>query len=741
MSDEINNIAILSTPEIGEEFSGHLEKISQSIKVTSYRSLEELKSEAKSINVLYWESNQYSESSSQIIEYCNIKNIMPVEIIANRNPENDYEIDASKISYPLTTKDLSVSLYCCELVIKSNNQVNNMQERNEEIMISLANSNVRVILLSEALQRLRVSESTMSLKGGFLCYMCDFLNNIKTIADTKDAYFVIFDKSGKISKLYNWEDQIEDISFSGELQYLCDEIYGVCANYTEVSTENESKFSFEYEEHEEKLLMYGRPIFVNKKLYGAIIIVKKSCGNEVDSVSNDNTISVLSSELEKSLERYVLGRKLATKNKALFKMNTRMDFLLKSSPAVLFNLSKEEIFKFDFVSKNIKKLTGYSARELMADPEVYLSLIHKDDISSFYRLLDDLKQNNSCVREYRITTKSGRNIWVYDEIITHKNSQGEITDIVGYLVDIDAKVKSKLELQQKNKELEAAYQNLEQTKDQLLQSDKLASIGQLAAGVAHEINNPVGYISSNLSSLKNYIDDLISIIDTIQLPISNKNYASVTESLEKIKSETEYDYIKQDLPELLEQSLDGVKRVKQIVQDLKDFSHADEEEWHLSDLHKGIDSTLNIVNNEVKYKADIVKDYSDIPNIECIPAQLNQVFMNLLVNAAHAIKERGTITIKTWADQNNVFISVSDTGQGIAQENLRKLFDPFFTTKPVGEGTGLGLALSYGIIERHSGEISVESTVGKGTTFTIRLPISHHSQNENVHQLNQAVNN
>ena len=740
MRNVIQNIAIFSSSELGEDISGHLKKISSEFKIEKFNKIEELISETNHIDLLYWENKKNIDPSNQIIEHCKKNNIIQVEIIPNRKSENDYEIDASKLSYPMTTKDLSVSLYMCELVRKSNDQVNNAHERNEEIMISLANSNVRVILLSEALQRLRVSESTMSLKGGFLCYICDFLNNIKTIANTKDAYFVIYDKSGKISKLYNWEDQITDVSFSSELQYLSDEIYGACANITEVNTENENKYSFEYDANEERLIIYGRPIFVNKKLYGAIIIVDELCSNEVDVLSNNNTISVLSSELERSLERYVLGRKLATKNKALFKMNTRMDFLLKSSPAVLFNLCKGSTFKFDFVSKNIKKLTGYSAKELMEDPALYLSLIHEDDIENFYLLLDELKENNTCVREYRITTKSGKEIWVYDEIITHKNAKDEITDIVGYLVDIDAKVKSKLELQRKNKELEAAYKNLELTKDQLLQSDKLASIGQLAAGVAHEINNPVGYISSNLSSLKTYVDDLISIIDTIQLPISDKNYATINEALENIKSETDYDYIKQDLPDLLEQSLDGVKRVKQIVQDLKDFSHADEEEWNLSDLHKGIDSTLNIVNNEVKYKADIIKEYSDIPEIECIPAQLNQVFMNLLVNAAHAIEEHGTITIKTWADDNDVFVSVSDTGQGIAKENLRKLFDPFFTTKPVGEGTGLGLALSYGIIERHSGEILVDSIVGKGTTFTIRLPISHSLSYEESNPAKQAVN-
>jgi signal transduction histidine kinase len=174
----------------------------------------------------------------------------------------------------------------------------------------------------------------------------------------------------------------------------------------------------------------------------------------------------------------------------------------------------------------------------------------------------------------------------------------------------------------------------------------------------------------------------------------------------------------------MDESKDGITRVKNIVQNLKDFSHVDaSDEWHYADLHSGINSTLNIVNNEIKYKANVVKEYGAIPEVECLLSQLNQVFMNLLVNAAHAIEERGTITIRTGQKGDEVWVEVTDTGKGIAPEHLKKIFDPFFTTKPIGKGTGLGLSLSYGIVQKHHGRIEVQSEIGKGTIFRVWLPI------------------
>ncbi|MDA8381804.1 MAG: ATP-binding protein [Betaproteobacteria bacterium] len=276
------------------------------------------------------------------------------------------------------------------------------------------------------------------------------------------------------------------------------------------------------------------------------------------------------------------------------------------------------------------------------------------------------------------------------------------------------------ELQQANHKLEAAQ-------SQLLQSEKLASIGQLAAGVAHEINNPIGYVYSNLGTLERYVGDLFSVLDAYgALEGEMARESVVLTELRALKGEVDLPFLREDLAALLGESKEGITRVKKIVQDLKDFSHADaEDEWQWADLHKGLDSTLNIVWNELKYKAEVVKAYGDLPDIECLPSQLNQVFMNLLVNAAHAIDGRGTIAVRSGADGGQVWVEVADTGKGILPQHMNRIFDPFFTTKPVGKGTGLGLSLSYSIVQKHHGRIHVDSEPGKGSAFRVWLPVRH----------------
>lgn len=278
-------------------------------------------------------------------------------------------------------------------------------------------------------------------------------------------------------------------------------------------------------------------------------------------------------------------------------------------------------------------------------------------------------------------------------------------------------------LRQERLEQQALILKLEEAHNQLLQSEKMASIGQLAAGVAHEINNPIGFVGSNMGTLGEYFSDLLEVL---------AGYESVEEALpeasrrrvDEIKQRLDLDYLREDAMIMLNESTEGIRRVTQIVQDLKDFSHVDEAQWLWSDLHKGLDSTLNIVHNEIKYVASVVKEYGHIPEVECLASQINQVFMNLLVNAAHAMQERkGHITIRTGMQDNDlVFIEISDQGCGIPEDNLRRIFDPFFTTKPVGKGTGLGLSLSYSIVKKHGGQIEVSSKVDVGTTFKITLP-------------------
>ena len=253
---------------------------------------------------------------------------------------------------------------------------------------------------------------------------------------------------------------------------------------------------------------------------------------------------------------------------------------------------------------------------------------------------------------------------------------------------------------------------LEEAQSQLLQSEKMASIGQLAAGVAHEINNPVGFVNSNLGTLKRYADSLVTLADAAR---AGQATAADYEA-------AEFDYIKDDIADLVKESQDGLDRVKKIVSNLKEFSHVGEVEWQDTDLNASVESTLNVAWHELKYKAEVVRDYGQLPPVRCVAAQINQVVLNLLLNAVHAIEHKGSITVRTGCDAATAWIEVADTGKGMTPEVLKRIFEPFYTTKPVGQGTGLGLSLSYDIVKKHGGRIEVSSEPGHGSTFRIILP-------------------
>lgn len=278
-------------------------------------------------------------------------------------------------------------------------------------------------------------------------------------------------------------------------------------------------------------------------------------------------------------------------------------------------------------------------------------------------------------------------------------------------------------LETEHRKLEQAYNDLKLAQAKVVQQEKMATIGQLAAGVAHEINNPTGFIMSNLGSLQKYAERLKTFI-RLQSDALAGLPEEVLQPIADQRRMLKIDAITEDLGSLLRESLDGAERITKIVQDLKSFSRVDEPEMKRVDINAGIESTINIVWNELKYKASITKEYGPIPPIMCNAGQLNQVFMNLLVNAAHAIEKQGLITIRTWNEGGNVNVAISDTGCGIPPEQVGRIFEPFYTTKPVGQGTGLGLAIACDIVKKHNGTIEVVSEVGKGTTFTIRLPIT-----------------
>jgi len=310
------------------------------------------------------------------------------------------------------------------------------------------------------------------------------------------------------------------------------------------------------------------------------------------------------------------------------------------------------------------------------------------------------------------------------------DGEGEASYVCLTITDATETAAQQLELARLNELLQGEKEEqarlihkLEEAQAQLLQSEKMAAIGQLAAGVAHEINNPVGYVYSNFSSLESYVGDLLSLIDTYNTAAQSVDNPAFRGEVERVNRELDYEFLRKDIDCLIRESREGLERVKQIVQDLRDFSHVDSAEWLIADLHKGLDSTLNVIWNEIKFKAEVIKSYGELEPVECIGSQLNQVFMNLIINAAHAIETQGTIWLETGKRDDWVFVRVRDNGCGIAPEHLKRLFEPFFTTKPIGTGTGLGLSVSYSIVAKHHGRLEVESEPGKGSAFTVWLPI------------------
>jgi len=284
-------------------------------------------------------------------------------------------------------------------------------------------------------------------------------------------------------------------------------------------------------------------------------------------------------------------------------------------------------------------------------------------------------------------------------------------------------------VEERTAEIRQTLEQLKQAQAQLLQSEKMASIGQLAAGVAHEINNPVGFVSSNLGTLAEYAQGLRQLLEAygqLESRLSDSDQegiAAAREAIAGLKDDLGLDFVLEDLDSLVAESREGTQRVRKIVQNLKEFAHVDREEKSLANLNDGLESTLNIVWNELKYKAEVEKSYGELPEIECYPQELNQVFTNILVNASQAIEERGTITIRSFVEDACVCVAIADTGKGMSAEVRERIFEPFFTTKEVGKGTGLGLSMAYNIVHKHDGDIRIDSQEGVGTTFTIAIPI------------------
>lgn len=390
-----------------------------------------------------------------------------------------------------------------------------------------------------------------------------------------------------------------------------------------------------------------------------------------------------------------------------------------------------------------ESLTKEDVRPLFPDLQLFFSQVFDESLSFYKGEYETQNQatNQISYLEYTILPVISKN-----EVIALSLTIRDITEyrellksLEDYSQNLETQVEKRTrkinetnnellitnELLKKQKEEKGeALEELKQTQSHLLQNEKMASIGQLAAGVAHEINNPTGFVASNLNTFKDYIHDLLPILNTYsELDHSEFLPEATRQKIKDLKEEIDYDFIIEDSPVLINDSLEGVERVVSIVQNLKDFSHADRGTKKYSNINDGIESTLKIIWNELKYKVTVETDYGQLDEIECYPQQLNQVFLNLFVNAAHAIEKEGTLHIQTRMTDNEIVVKIKDSGKGIDPAHLPHIFEPFFTTKEVGKGTGLGLSMAYNIIKKHNGEISVDSTPGIGTEFTIRLPL------------------
>lgn len=324
--------------------------------------------------------------------------------------------------------------------------------------------------------------------------------------------------------------------------------------------------------------------------------------------------------------------------------------------------------------------------------------------------------------------------------ITHIKSSTQGLILFGFM-DITALKEAEDKLMASNEQLSQALVELQEHKNRVVQSEKLASIGQLAAGVAHEINNPVGYVTSNLGTISEYavtMKELLEVYaDLDQLPVEESvDRTQLQKRVNNIREEEDLDFILDDLGSVLKESMEGVHRVAEIVQNLKSFAREDSNEKSSHNVNEGIEAVTKVIWNELKYRCEVEHHLNPIPEVEGHGGQINQVVMNMMVNASQAMPEEGgLLKVGTSLVNNEVEIKISDNGSGMTEDTLNKVFDPFFTTKDVGVGTGLGLSIGHGIIEDHGGRIEVESEVGRGTTFRIYLPTVTAPEQDSIAEL------
>lgn len=375
-----------------------------------------------------------------------------------------------------------------------------------------------------------------------------------------------------------------------------------------------------------------------------------------------------------------------------------------------------------YINEAFEAITGYPTAEVLGKNCRFLQGEDRNQ-PELDEMRAALKEGRSCritIRNYR---KDGSLFW--NELFTAPvfDHEGQLTHYVGVQTDVTARKLAEEALTRKTIELERALTELRETQVLLVHSEKMSALGQMVAGVAHEINNPISFVNSNLHSFKQSVGELSGAYDALEGLILETGSSAEQDAARHIRQQAELDFLLSDVDDLLTASFEGLGRVRKIVEALRTFSRLDEADLKIANLGENIRSTLLMARGELQGKVEVELDVDDLPDIKCYPAELNQVFLNIIINAAQAIEGKGLLAITGRELADNLELRFSDTGAGIPTDVLDKIFNPFFTTKAVGTGTGLGLSIAHKIItDRHHGSIRVESTPGAGTTFIITLP-------------------
>jgi signal transduction histidine kinase len=446
------------------------------------------------------------------------------------------------------------------------------------------------------------------------------------------------------------------------------------------------------------------PVFDNDRIVAVVGVANKLLPYDQTDIQS---LTLMMEAVWKISERFKLQEQITC-------VNEIFGLFMKFSPIYCYikEVSGQESTVVQ-ASDNFIDMVGIPAAEMIGKnmhelfPQEFADRITDDDIqvlnaSKVLRLEEQLNGKNFITYKFPINKSDGQNI------------------LAGYTIDVT--------------DLKQSEETVRKMQQQLMHNDKLASIGHLAAGMAHEINNPIGFVGSNLVTLGKYIEKFSSYIEKLERELRNVSEGILPDHLREMRRLLKLDYVMRDISVLIDESNEGIERVKRIVNDLKTFSRADSSARGLADLNSCFESAVTIAFNEIKYIAELKRDYGELPAVTCNIQQINQVFLNLLINAVHAIQakgsENGEISVCSWSDDQHVSIAVTDSGCGIPRENFSKIFDAFYTTKEIGKGTGLGLSISAEIIRKHGGEIRVASELGSGSTFTVRLPLHVEEEHE-----------